>query len=295
MLTDPASGRGAEAPWRFWYSGPADGATQMEIDAALLAAVAAGRSGPVLRLYTWHPPAVSIGFHQDPARELDLRAVAARGWTLVRRPTGGRAILHDDELTYAVAARADDPQVGGSLLESHAAVSRIFLVALRSLGIPAEPAAARASARTPVPGRGPAPHRGACFATATSTELVVRGRKILGSAQRRQGGALLQHGSLLLGEAHLDLADVLRLPPGVGSARGGSTGAPPDRATARAALAAATTCIEGELERRPRVEDLIVAVASGAAEVLKAAGVRFTQEPPPGLAVRNLLQNSRLG
>lgn len=223
----------------------------MEIDAALLDAVAAGCSGPVFRLYTWHPSAVSLGYHQAPAEELDLAAVAARGWDVVVRPTGGRALLHADELTYALAAPVDDPRVGGSIAASHAAISALFRDALARLGVAAELAGHQPTVRPRARDGVAAP----CFATATPTELLVRGRKILGSAQRRQGGAFLQHGSLLLGDAHLELAGLLRLPPARRAAWG-------------RAMEATTTCLARELAARPPLGAVVAAVAEAAAGAL---------------------------
>lgn len=242
----------------------------MAVDAGLLDDLEAGRSGPVFRLYTWVPPAVSIGYHQDPARELDLEAVRARGFDVVRRPTGGRALLHADELTYAVAARQDDDAFGGSLLDSHARISRVFLEALRLLGVAAAlagPAGAGAEEERPRAAGVAAP----CFAAPTRTELVVRGRKILGSAQRRGRTAFLQHGSLLTGPGHLALADVLPL-----------EAAARDRWRRR--LAASTTTVSEAAGRVVPLEELVAAVA----RALDALGLRdasgesprFTDEAP---------------
>lgn len=258
----PRAGGAPRPDWAFHYSGPLDARRQMAIDTSLLDAVAAGRGGPVFRLYTWHPPAVSLGHHQDPAAELDLAAVADHGFDVVMRPTGGRALLHADELTYAVVARADDPAVGGSIAASHAAISAIFQAALAELGVAAELAGHQPTVR-------PRERAGVavpCFATATPTELLVGGRKILGSAQRRQGEAFLQHGSLLLGEGHLALADVLRLSAG-------------RRAAWRRAMEAATTTLARERGGVTPLARVIEAVAGAAALALDRP-VRFKPTDP---------------
>lgn len=110
----------------------------MATDHGLLDAYLANATGPVFRLYTWKPSAVSLGAHQDPDRDVDRATAAARGVDVVVRPTGGRAIYHEEELTYAVVAGGDDPNFGGSIVENHAAISRVFQAALARLGIVAE-------------------------------------------------------------------------------------------------------------------------------------------------------------
>lgn len=253
MATGSGSPSSAEK-WIFRDDGDRPGAEQMAIDAALLAAVAKGTSGPVFRVYGWSPPAISLGMNQDPSRELDLELVAARGYDVVQRPTGGRAILHKDELTYSVVAGVDDLYFGGSIRQSHAAISRVFLEVLLRLGVKAELACDVPGQRPPerpavvrTPGAAAVP----CFATALSCELTVGGRKILGSAQRRQGSAFLQHGSLLLGDGHLELAEFLRTP---------------DRRNSRSRLEETTTTVSREIGRRvtaDEVKPVLTAVLSG--------------------------------
>jgi lipoate-protein ligase A len=253
----------AAGDWTFRFDPPGPGERHMAVDAGLLDDLEAGRAGPVFRLYTWVPPAVSIGYHQDPARELDLEAVRARGFDVVRRPTGGRALLHADELTYAVAAPIDDPLLGGGLAESHARVSDVFRRALQALGVPAE--LAGSSAGRAAEGARPVDAAGVaapCFAAPTRTELVVGGRKILGSAQRRGRTAFLQHGSLMLGPGHLAIADVLNLPREA-------------RARWRARLAAATTSVDVEAGRFVSAAE----VAAVLATVLSPLGLRGRRTP----------------
>ncbi|MHB8079237.1 MAG: lipoyl protein ligase domain-containing protein, partial [Candidatus Krumholzibacteriia bacterium] len=114
---------------RIFDDGPLPGAVNMRRDAALLAARRAGEP-PVLRLYRWAPPAVSYGYHQSEA-DFDAAAIAARGFGLVRRPTGGRAILHAEELTYAVVGDSPGPLFGGTLHETYAAINAALLRFLR--------------------------------------------------------------------------------------------------------------------------------------------------------------------
>ena len=173
----------------------------MAVDCAILAAVAGGEQPPTLRLYGWDPPCLSLGYGQR-TRDVDLAALAARGWDLVRRPTGGKAIGHGDELTYSLSLPLDHPLAGGDVLESYRRISAGLLCALTSLGLAAEAAHQGASARRAA--RGPV-----CFEIPSHYEISVRGRKLIGSAQLRRQGGLLQHGSLPLNGDVGRICDVL--------------------------------------------------------------------------------------
>lgn len=178
-----------------------DGATHMRRDAELLAAQAPGQA-PVLRLYTWSPPAVSLGHMQSPVSLLDLAACQAAGVDVVVRPTGGRAILHWEEVTYAIVASSNDTRFGTDLPTCHATIGRCLAAGLGALGIAAELSR---------PALDPERHllRQPCFVSPGRAELLVGGRKLLGSAQRRTATAFLQHGSLLVGPAHERLVELL--------------------------------------------------------------------------------------
>lgn len=191
--------------WRFLNSGPADGAANMAVDEAILEGVRAGMSPPTLRVYAWEPPAVSIGHSQKASTELDLAACRRMGFGVVRRPTGGRAVLHAGELTYSVVGRAGVPPLGRSIAESYEAIAKGLLAALAEIGVAAELAPVAAAPRT----RGEvAPP---CFVSAGRFEVVVAGKKLIGSAQRRVGTAVLQHGSLLMDGTHAEIAEVMRV------------------------------------------------------------------------------------
>ncbi len=177
-----------ESTWRLIFSPAADGATQMAVDEAIWRAVAAGRALPTLRLYAWSPPCLSLGRHQ-PVEQVNRGALQEAGYGLVRRPTGGKAILHADELTYSMAVPLTDPRVRGGVLESCARLSRGLLAGLTALGVSGATASRRASRSPPGP---------VCFEEVADFEIAVAGRKIVGSAQVRGGGGLLQHGSLPL-------------------------------------------------------------------------------------------------
>lgn len=172
--------------------GPADGATNMAIDRALLAR-ADEDAGPVrLRVYAWAPPAVSLGFHQDPTT-VDHDALARDGLGCVARPTGGAAVLHDREITYAVVGPLGVPGLGRRVLEIHDAIAGALQDALGALGVTV---AREGSGR---------PEGFACFAAAGGHEITAHGRKLVGSALRRARHAFLQHGSLLVGPGHEQL------------------------------------------------------------------------------------------
>ncbi len=179
--------------WRLLVTEATDGATNMAIDEALWRGRRAGTSPPTLRFFAWDPPTVSLGYGQRLDDHVDVPACAHLGVGLVRRPTGGSAIYHDGperELTYSVAATADDLGVGDDLLLTYEWIGRALLRGLRALGADAELMAARRPE-----GLSPA----FCFARTATWELEVAGRKIAGSAQRRQGRSFLQHGAVLLG------------------------------------------------------------------------------------------------
>jgi lipoyl(octanoyl) transferase len=179
--------------WRLLVTEPTDGATNMAIDEAIWRARRAGTAAPTLRLFAWDPPSVSLGYGQALDTHVSLEACRALGVGVVRRPTGGSAIYHDGperELTYSVVASAED--LGGitDVLETYNWIARALQRGLRALGADVEIVAVP-RARGPVPAF--------CFARTGRYEIEVSGRKMVGSAQRRQGTCFLQHGSILLG------------------------------------------------------------------------------------------------
>ncbi|MBI2159287.1 MAG: lipoate--protein ligase family protein [Candidatus Rokubacteria bacterium] len=172
---------------------PADGATNMAVDEAVWRGRQAGSSPPTVRFFAWQPPTVSLGYGQPLDRNVDVVACYRLGVGLVRRPTGGSAIYHDGperELTYSVVASADDLGGAGDLLQTYHWIGRALLRGLTALGAPVEMVAVAVS---------DAPAPPFCFARTGSYELEIGGRKVVGSAQRRQGACFLQHGSVLLG------------------------------------------------------------------------------------------------
>jgi lipoate-protein ligase A len=177
------------AIWRLIVDGEADGPSNMAVDEAILRAVAAGNQPPTLRFYGWSPPCLSLGRNQ-PLADADLAACRAAGIDVVRRPSGGQAVLHADELTYSVVLMQTDPRSEGGVLEAYRRISDGLLLGLEALGVVAVQAVGQRGgdhATTPI-----------CFETPSEYEVTVDGRKLVGSAQWRSRGGVLQHGSLPL-------------------------------------------------------------------------------------------------
>jgi lipoate-protein ligase A len=215
--------------------GPLPGAVNMQRDEALLRGHRPG-DPPILRLYRWQPFAVTYGFHQRD-EDFDREAIARLGYDLVRRPTGGRAILHAEELTYSVVGPSPSTLFGDTLHSCYMKINEPLVAFLRDLGHDAEISGGedRSEMRQAV-----------CFKSAGQHEVRVGGLKIIGSAQRRHEGAFLQHGSILAGPRHADLLECL-----VPHRRGGLD---------RERLLAVTTDL-GALRGEPYTEDELDALA----------------------------------
>jgi len=176
------------------------------VDVALLEDAAA-TGAAYIRLYRWSPPCLSFGRNEPALVRYDRAEIERRGWDVVRRPTGGRAVWHEDEVTYAVAAPI---AAFGSLQQSYCAIHERLSAALGSLGVPTE----LAPKSSHPAGLG----AGACFASPVGGEVTVQGRKVVGSAQVRMGSAFLQHGSILLGGTQANIGAVSRRPSAASSA-----------------------------------------------------------------------------
>lgn len=180
--------------WRFLVTDPMTGAENMALDEALMDR--ARETGEwTLRVYSWVSPTISFGRNQTARGQYDLARVHEAGLGVVRRPTGGRAILHDREITYSVTAPVAS---AGDLATSYQRINQLLVHALGALGVAVE--IASATARALAPGAAP------CFAEPSAGELIAGGRKLAGSAQWRAEGALLQHGSILLADDQTALA-----------------------------------------------------------------------------------------
>ena len=218
--------------WRLLIDQPADGAANMARDEALLSTQAVGAAQPTLRLYRWRSAYLSLGRFQR-ADAIDQAACARADVAIVRRPSGGRALLHDAELTYAIIARADNPLFGDqSIAATYRQISLALLAGLRRLGVAAELTPIQRGARQadkqtsrqadkqsfnpPIslsPNLPVSRSSAACFDTPAAYELIVAGRKLVGSAQTRRDGSILQHGAIPLTAHAARLAALLRQPP----------------------------------------------------------------------------------
>lgn len=175
----------------------------MAVDEFLLSRAEEEGRSPVLRLYSFDPPAITLGYHQDPEKVLDLDSVRDDGIDLVRRITGGRALLHDGELTYSVCASLDSPFFGQGLQKTFIDISMSLVDALRKLGVDAaisdgKKYGGRTESSSP------------CLVSSSRHEITASGKKLVGSAQRRTARAFIQHGSILLRPASERIAAYLK-------------------------------------------------------------------------------------
>lgn len=225
--------------WHLLHSPASAGALNMAVDEALMAH-AEETDAWVLRVYSWSSPTLSLGRNQTAIGVYDLERLAAEGIEAVRRPTGGRAILHRREVTYSVVAPITD---AGNLQESYARINRLLIVALHALGVEAVVVGSDEARRTtPELDRpGPIP----CFHHPSSGEITLNGRKLVGSAQWRCNGVLLQHGSILVDDDQMQLTSLTRLPsveiPKPATLRDALGAAPSESVIADALFAAART------------------------------------------------------
>ncbi|MBC8163831.1 MAG: lipoate--protein ligase family protein [Roseiflexaceae bacterium] len=234
---------------------PLDGATNMARDEALLQLHARGEAPATLRLYAWSPACLSLGRFQR-AGEIDSVRCEHAGVTVVRRPSGGRALLHDHELTYALVTRVDAALGQGRVAQSYQRISAGLLAGLTRLGAEMKIAQACATANTKGAEQkstiaacatpSAAKSSAACYDTAAAYELQVDGRKLVGSAQTRFEHALLQHGAIPLTPHAERLCALLRRPP--------------------ADLEARMVTLEGALGRLPGSAELIEALVAGCAQ-----------------------------
>lgn len=181
--------------WRFIPASPGSPSRNMAIDEAILEAHSQGLVPPTVRFYTWSPATLSIGYFQKAHREIDFERLQANQFGFVRRPTGGRAVLHDQELTYSVIVKEDHPFMPTSVNESYRVLSQGLSCGFQNLGLQADMVSlSDESEKEKFATLGSA----ACFDSPSWYELVVEGRKLVGSAQTRSRGVILQHGSVLI-------------------------------------------------------------------------------------------------
>ncbi|TYS87542.1 biotin/lipoate A/B protein ligase family protein [Rossellomorea aquimaris] len=181
--------------WRFIDSGNCSPSFNMALDEALLDWHSEGKIPPTIRFYGWDPATLSIGYFQKVEKEINLEAVKEHGLGFVRRPTGGRGVLHEHELTYSVIVSEEHPEMPKTVTEAYRVISEGILKGFQGLGLEAYFAVPKtAEEREGLKN----PRSAVCFDAPSWYELVVEGRKVAGSAQTRQKGVILQHGSILL-------------------------------------------------------------------------------------------------
>ncbi|WP_091272584.1 lipoate--protein ligase family protein [Alteribacillus persepolensis] len=181
--------------WYFIDSKNCSPAYNMAMDEMLLHWHSQGEIPPIVRFYDWNPPTLSIGYFQKVHKEINVEAVEKHGLGFVRRPTGGRGVLHDKELTYSVIVSEEHPQMPATVTEAYRVISEGILQGFRYLGLDAYFSVPRTKAEE---NELKNPRSAVCFDAPSWYELVVEGRKIAGSAQTRQKGVILQHGSIIL-------------------------------------------------------------------------------------------------
>ena len=233
------------AKWRLIHDPPLRGEINMQRDLQILEEVASAKAPPALRLYSWSPPALSIGRFQKAEEVADLEACRRQGVDIVRRPTGGRAILHDRELTYSLTIPDERSYIPAGVIPSYRFISRALLDAFVLLGIEAE--------LSPESKRGAGVAPGSCFDSPSAYELQIGGKKVVGSAQMRRDGVLLQHGSILLKLQPRLYSLLLRLPPVIRPHRKQQPACHPEQQ-----IACHPERSEGSLSRQnhPYIEDL---------------------------------------
>ncbi len=230
--------------WRYLV-GEASAAMNMAIDRAILQLAANGKSPPTLRLYTWNPPAVSLGYFQRK-RGPNPEALRRFGFEVIRRPSGGRAVLHKGDVTYAVVAGLDD-RMPYRADQAYRLISKGILLGLQRLGVPAD--SYDGAQETPMPA--------ICFLRPASAEIVHQGKKFVGNAQTWLGHTLLQHGSIAVEPQADYLAELFR----------------PERyplAQFRQAIASKITSLREILGRSVGVAEVAEAVKEGMSEALGA-------------------------
>lgn len=169
--------------WRLILDGDLPGHENMARDSSILASLEAGRGVPTVRVYGWSSPAISIGYLQDAAPFI------GHGLPVVRRVTGGRAVVHSSEVTYSVTGLIDDPLFSGGVMAAYSVISSCIIAALKDCGVEADYSRGSAKDR----------RSEACFHSPSRYEVLIEGRKLVGSAQRRLRRAFIQHGSILMG------------------------------------------------------------------------------------------------
>ena len=258
---------GVADQWQFLNSGFHPGQYNMWLDELLAKGLLMNESLPTLRLYGWNPHAISLGYNQH-RNDFDEARCAAHGIDIVRRPTGGRAILHAEELTYCVTMYSH----GKNIADSYCEISRALLSGLHLLGADVEYASTQSNfpqlyrSQTSLP----------CFASSTRYEIQYRGKKLVGSAQRRfmssKGNeVVLQHGSVLLGPAHKRLPEFVQ------------TESEEVRILLRQSLETKTTELDSVLRRKVTFDEAVAALKKGFERTLNIVFTEITADDLQGV------------
>jgi len=224
--------------WRIIVDKKKSPAENMARDEAILNGLISGNSLPTIRFYDWNPSTVSCGYNQQVEKEIDFERLSQYGFGFVRRPTGGRMVLHDEEVTYSVIAPLEGI-MSGSITETYAVISNAIAEGLKLCGIEVE---LEKGELTPEHQRQAA---NPCFGSVSKYELKYKNKKIVGSAQVRKQNCFLQHGSILLNFNQEKMADLL---PGVNDS---------DRERLKKYLAKRTVAINQLIEIRIGYEEAV--------------------------------------
>lgn len=192
--------------WRFMDTGKGSAFFNMAMDEAVVEEVAAGNSLPTFRLYEWKPEGITIGHSQKAGDILDYDRCVRDGIAVTRRLTGGRAVFHDREVAYSVVGFIHDPRFGGNLSDTYQTIGEILLEALRACGAAVDWERGNLSGREERRISRSSP----CFLSTSRYEITCRGRKVVGSAQRRFRNVFLQHGSILTGSGHERIVEYVK-------------------------------------------------------------------------------------
>ncbi len=188
--------------WRILTNGKLSPAENMAIDDAVFQLIQQGKSLPLIRFYDWEPASLSLGYNQCAKKEVDFDVLNEKGYGFVRRPTGGRLVLHKDEITYAVIAPTSD-KLSGNVLQSYGKISTALAEGLKKMGLNVEFEQKTLTSFSQREAVNP------CFNSSSKYELAVEGKKIVGSAQARANDVLLQHGSIIFQENQSEIAQLM--------------------------------------------------------------------------------------
>ncbi len=234
--------------WHFINSGKCSASFNMALDEALLEWHSKGEIGPVLRFYEWQPATLSIGYFQSVDKEIEMDEVRKHGLGFVRRPTGGRGVLHEHELTYSVIVSESYPDMPETVTEAYRVISGGVLKGFRNLGLDAQFSIPQTVQQTDDLKK---PKSAVCFDAPSWYELVVEGKKVAGSAQTRQKGVILQHGAILLSLDEEKLVSLFKF------------NSEEQRERMRVSLPEKAVAIDRLMERAASVEECVDAFARG--------------------------------